>query len=340
LFEDLNLPSERKGTSGQRSTDSEVLDQLSKLHPIPHLILKYRELAKLISTYLEPLPLAINPKTGRVHTTFSQTIASTGRLASSDPNLQNIPTSSDFDIHVRKAFIAPEGALLLSADYSQIELRILAQVTQDPGLCSAFLQHKDIHTQTAAQLFEKPEAEITREERGFGKRINFSIMYGMTPYGLSKDLDITPVQAKKYIESYFRQYPRVHVWMTCEIQRATTVGYTQTLWGRRRYLSGLKEKNKHLYEAACRAAVNTPIQGTAADLIKVAMLTIDKQLTKQQLKTKMLLQIHDELIFEVVKNELNQVKQLVKEAMEQVVSWSIPLEVSLREGITWDDITK
>ena len=340
LFDDLGLASKRKGTSGQRSTDHDVLVELAKTHPIPSLILKYRELAKLKSTYLEPLPLAVNPKTGRIHTSFSQTTASTGRLASTNPNLQNIPASSEYGIQVRKAFIAAPGTMLLSADYSQIELRILAHITKDSGLVDAFLHHKDIHTQTAAQLFAVDEAAVTREQRQLGKRINFSIMYGMTPYGLSQDLDITAAQAKKYIEMYFTQYPGVHSWMTQEITQAKETGYTQTLWGRRRYLAGLHEKNKNLYEAACRAAINTPIQGTAADLIKLAMICIHTKLKEGNFKAHMLLQIHDELILEVPINEIEAIKTIVKTCMEDIVQWSIPLEVSLRQGENWEEITK
>lgn len=340
LFDDLELSSQRKGTSGQRSTDYDVLMELSKIHPIPMLILKYRELAKLKSTYLQPLPLAVNPKTKRIHTSFSQTIAATGRLSSTDPNLQNIPAASDYGIRIRGAFVAAPGTVLLSADYSQIELRILAHVTKDPTLVDAFLHNKDIHTQTAAQLFAIDQTEVTRDQRGLGKRINFSIMYGMTPYGLAQDLEISPAQAKQYIEMYFKQYPKVLEWMQTEVEQATNNGYTQTLWGRRRYLGGLHEKNKTLYEAAKRAAINTPIQGSAADLIKMAMIAIDREFKTLKLNAKMLLQIHDELILEIPINELDQVKVIVKKCMEQVVTWNVPLEVSLREGHNWEEITK
>lgn len=340
LFDDLELKSQRKGTSGQRSTDHDVLMELSKIHPIPMLILKYRELAKLKSTYLQPLPLAVNPKTNRIHTSFSQTIAATGRLSSTDPNLQNIPAVSDYGIRIRGAFIAAPETILVSADYSQIELRILAHITKDPTLVNAFIQKKDIHTQTAAQLFNIDQSEITRDQRALGKRINFSIMYGMTPYGLAQDLEISPTQAKQYIEMYFKQYPKVLEWMQTEVEQATINGYTQTLWGRRRYLAGLHEKNKTLYEAAKRAAINTPIQGSAADLIKMAMIAIDLKFKALKLQAKMLLQIHDELILEVPTHELNAVKIIVKNCMEQVVTWCVPLEVSLREGQNWEAITK
>jgi DNA polymerase-1 len=340
LFDDLELKSQRKGTSGQRSTDQDVLIELSKVHPIPMLILKYRELAKLKSTYLQPLPLAVNPKTNRIHTSFSQTIAATGRLSSTNPNLQNIPSVSDYGIRIRGAFIAAPGTIFLSADYSQIELRILAHITKDPGLVDAFLHNKDIHTQTAAQLFDVAQADVTRDQRALGKRINFSIMYGMTPYGLAQDLEISPAQAKKYIEMYFEQYPQVSAWMKAEIEQAKELGYTQTLWGRRRYLGGLHEKNKNLYEAACRAAINTPIQGSAADLIKMAMIAIDQEFKALNLKAKMLLQIHDELLLEIPIDEVAQVKTIVKRCMEDIVTWNVPLEVSLREGQNWEEITK
>ena len=212
--------------------------------------------------------------------------------------------------------------------------------SQDEGLINAFKHGVDIHTKTASQLFNIPLEDVTHDQRQIGKRINFSIMYGMTPYGLAQDLEISPAQAKKYIEKYFEQYPHVSVWMKAEIAQATECGYTQTLWGRRRYLGGLHEKNKNLYEAACRAAINTPIQGSAADLIKMAMIAIDKEFKALKLTAKILLQIHDELVLEIPTCELEQVKTIVKQCMEDIVTWNVPLEVSLREGQNWEEITK
>jgi DNA polymerase-1 len=340
LFEYLGLNPVKKSATGRRSTDQEVLEELSHVHPIPGLILKYRELTKLKNTYIEPLPTFVNPKTGRVHTTYSQTFVATGRLSSQEPNLQNIPTGDGVGSQIREAFVAPPGYRLLSADYSQIELRVLAHMTKDKNLTDAFLHDKDIHAQTAAQLFDVPLEFVTHEQRQLGKRINFSIIYGLTPYGLSKDLGIKPSEAKEYIEKYFKQYPMVHEWMNKTVEEAIKTGYTQTLWGRRRYVPELAERNKNLFEAGKRVAINSPVQGTSADIIKIAMINVDKTLCDKKLDAAILLQIHDELIVQMHADIADEVEKLVQKEMENVVDWEIPLKVSIRIGKNWGEITK
>ncbi len=340
LFDELKLPVVKKSSKGKRSTDREVLLELSKVHPIPGLILRYRELFKLQSTYLEPLPLCVNSKTQRIHTSFSQTIVATGRLSSSDPNLQNIPASEDFGVAIRSAFVAAKGKRFISADYSQIELRVLAHITKDNNLTQAFLEGRDIHTQTSAQIFDVPIKKVTHEQRQVGKRINFSIIYGLTPYGLSRDLGIKPSEAKEYIQKYFDQYPKVAEWIEKTAEETKKLGYSQTCFGRRRYISGLKEKNKNLYEAARRVAINSPVQGTSADIIKLAMIEINNTFIKKNLDAEIILQIHDELIVEVKSSDLKKTEEIITSCMEGVVNWEIPISVELRSGKNWGDVTK
>jgi DNA polymerase I len=340
LFDVLNLKVVKKSSKGKRSTDQEVLNELSKVHPIPGLILKYRALFKLKSTYLEPLPLCVNEKTKRIHTSFSQTIVATGRLSSFEPNLQNIPASENFGVKIRSAFVAPRGRKFISADYSQIELRVLAHITKDENLTRAFLENKDIHKQTASQIFDVPEKKVTHEQRQIGKRINFSIIYGLTPYGLSRDLGIKPNEAKIYIEKYFEQYPKVAEWIERTVEDSKEAGYTQTWLGRRRYISGLKEKNKNLYEAARRIATNSPIQGTSAEIVKLAMICVYNELRAKKINAELILQIHDELVVEVDSADEKRVSKIIESCMENVVDWEIPLTVALRSGKNWGQITK
>jgi len=340
LFDDLELPVIRKSQKGKRSTDSDVLLELSKLHPIPGMIIEYRELEKLKGTYLEPLPTYVNPKTGRIHTSFSQTLVATGRLASSDPNLQNVPTSQGFGMEIRKAFIAPHGKRFLSADYSQIELRILAHMTQDQTLIHAFKMGIDIHAKTASQLFGVPLKEVTHDQRQVGKRINFSIMYGISPFGLANDLGIEQKKAKEYIEKYFEQYPDVAHWMEKTVQDAVKNGYVETLFGRRRIIKEIQEQNRTLFESGKRMAINTPVQGTQAELMKLAMIRLHSELCSKGLESRMVLQIHDELILEMPLKEVEIVEGIVKKCMEEVVSWEVPLHVSTRIGRDWAEITK
>lgn len=340
LFDVLKLPPLHKTSKGSRSTDQEVLEKLAHLHFIPGLILKYRELAKLQSTYTQSLVKQIHPRTNRIHTNFSQTLVATGRLSSSEPNLQNIPASSEYGHAIRSAFVAESENLLLSADYSQIELRILAHISNDPALCKAFHENKDIHKQTAAELLGISLDEVTQEKRQIGKQLNFSIMYGLTPFGLSQALNIPLPEAKKYIDGYFKLYAQVKSWMDSTIAAAKETGYVTSLWGRRRYIPELLENNKTIFEAGRRAAINSPIQGSAADLMKVAMLNIDAKLNEKKLSSKILLQIHDEIILETPKNELPLVEEIVRVSMESVVSWRVPLKIALRSGKDWGEITK
>ena len=338
LYDYLKLKSTQKTSGGARSTNREVLDELAKVHPLPALILEYRELAKLINTYLDPLPLLVDPQSGRVHTTYSQVGAATGRLASSDPNLQNIPVTSDFGMAIRHGFVAPQGSVLVSADYSQVELRVLAHVSGDPVLTQAFLNNEDPHRQIAARLFSKPEAEVSNAERQIGKKINFSIIYGLTSYGLSQDLGISLKSAKEYVDQYFIHYPGIKPWMEQVERNAQRDGYVTTLLGRRRYVAGLKEANKIIYEAARRAAVNTVVQGTAADIIKLAMINVAGGIKQQSLSLKLLLQIHDELLFECPEKDLEAAKNFIVEKMEHALDLAVPLKVSVGTGSSWGDV--
>lgn len=315
LFQDLKLPVIKEKKTGP-STDVEVLEELSTQHPFPKVLLELRELSKLLSTYIEPLPILVNPKTERLHTHFSQTIAQTGRLASSDPNLQNIPIRTERGNRIRKAFISEEGYQLYSADYSQIELRFLAEFTKDPALCKAFNDKADIHTRTAALIMEKDEKDITSDERRSAKAINFGIIYGQTPFGLSKSLGISRAQASKFIESYFKSYPQLKVWMEEVVKEAREKGEVETLCGRKRKLPDILSKNPPLRNFSERMAINSPLQGTSADLIKLAMIKVQKWIHGSKAPVRMVLQIHDELLFEVKKGYEKEFEPKLKEILE------------------------
>lgn len=342
LFHDLQLPPQKKSAKGTgHSTDQEVLIALSGLHPVVNLILQYRELYKLMSTYIEVLPGYINPHTGAIHTTFSQIATATGRLASSNPNLQNIPAdSSAYGFKIRSAFKARTGHTFISADYSQIELRVLAHMTQDPNLQRAFTHDHDIHAETAAHLYDVALANVTHEQRQLGKRINFSVLYGLTPYGLSKDVNIPLKQAKQYIDDYFAYYANVASWMKTILHDAKIKGYVETLYGRRRYVPEINEKNRTLFESASRIAINAPVQGTAADIMKLGMLHVQKAFQENHLDAQILLQIHDELLISVRTDQLVQAQEIVRHELENIVSWSIPLKITMRSGLTWAQVTK
>lgn len=341
LFEHLKLePLKKTGQKTGYSTDQEVLEELAKVHVVPGLILKYRELFKLKSTYLDALPSYVNPKTGRIHTTLSQTAAATGRLASFEPNLQNIPADAAHEFKVRSAFKPPENCYLISADYSQIELRVLAYLSQDETLIKAFTAGEDIHARTATGLFDVPLNAVTHEQRQVAKRINFSILYGLTPYGLSKDLHIPFNVAKLYIEKYLAQYPGVTKWMENVITETKNNGYVTTLWGRRRYIPGIYEKNKSLYELARRIAINTVAQGTAAEIVKLGMLALDTAFKQKNLGAKMVLQIHDELLVTAPQAELEETTALIRNSLQNVVQWNIPLVVTISHGKNWQEVTK
>lgn len=339
LFVQLGLPTKKKSAKGGYSTDREVLEELSKLHPVPGLVLKYRELFKLKTTYIDALPEFVNPITKRIHTTFSQTNVATGRLSSMDPNLQNIPASG-YGIEIRAAFKPQEGHVFLSADYSQIELRVLAFLSKDENLTQAFLHNHDIHKETAARLFDVPMEEVTHEQRQIGKRINFSILYGLTPFGLSKDLGIPFKDAKLYIDKYFAQYPGVSAWMESVIKDTEKNGYVRTYWGRKREIPAIYEKNRSMYEEAKRMAVNTVAQGTAAEIMKQGMITLDSELKKAGFDAKIILQIHDELLISVAADQQEAVQNLVKKVLEHVVDWPIPLVVTARVGADWKEVSK
>ncbi len=342
LFDKLNLPTQKKNSkSSEFSTDAQVLAVLAKIHPAPGLILKYRELYKLKSTYIESLPTYINNITHKIHTSFNQALVATGRLSSSNPNLQNIPTGDlGYPFDIRSAFKAEKDHVFLAADYSQIELRILAHMSQDQTLKQAFLEDKDIHRQTATKLFDTSPEEITTQQRHVGKIINFSILYGLTSFGLSKSLEIPYKDAQKYIQTYFEQYPGIVKWMDETIEFTKTHGYVQTLFGRKRYIPGIYEKNKTLYELAKRITINSPVQGTAAEIMKIGMIKLQKNLDVAKLDAKILLQIHDELILSVPQSQLEQTLKITKESLESVVAWEIPLTVQTKTGLTWHDVTK
>jgi DNA polymerase-1 len=342
LFTKLALPPQKKSAKGTGySTDQEVLNTLSKMHPVPGLIMQYRELAKLKNTYIDALPTYVNPKTGRIHTTFSQTSTATGRLSSMEPNLQNVPTDgTGYGLAIRGAFKPKKGHLFIAVDYSQIELRVLAYLSQDQNLMSAFAYDHDIHAETAARIFQVPLMAVTHEQRQVGKKINFSILYGLTPYGLSKDLGIGQKEAKSYIDSYFAQYPEVSVWMAEVIREVMTDGYVATLFGRKRYIPTIFEKNRVLHEEAKRMAINTKAQGTAADVMKLGMIDIANEFKAQQLDAAIVLQIHDEILVTAAHDIVEQVGTLVTQKLESVVKWNVPLKVTARIGSSWKDVTK
>lgn len=339
LFEKLQLPVIRKTKTGY-STDAEVLTELVSLDvsPIPAMLLKYRELEKLLSTYVKTLPLIINPKTKKIHTHFQLSNAATGRLSSDHPNLQNIPVRTENGRRLRQGFIASEGKILLSADYSQVELRILAHFSQDPNMLFAFKNDKDIHKQTASEIFDIPLDKLTKDQRNSAKAINFGLMYGQTSFGLSQTLRISQGEAKKYITSYFEKFSRVKGFLDSLREKCEETGYAETLFERKRFLPDIKSSNRQIKAMAERVAINSPIQGTAADIIKLAMINIDKRLKKENLKSEMVLQVHDELIFDVVPSELEVMKQLVREEMENAVTLTVPLKVDMGVGANWFDL--
>ncbi|HKA53561.1 MAG TPA: DNA polymerase I [Candidatus Binatia bacterium] len=334
LFDKLGLPRGKKTKTGS-STDSSVLEALAERFPLPAKILAYRGFAKLRNTYVDALPKLIHAKTGRIHTSFNQTVTATGRLSSSNPNLQNIPVRSEEGRRIRAAFVPEPGQVLLSADYSQIELRLLAHLTQDPLLIESFRRGQDVHARTAAELFQIPVESVSAVQRRQAKTINFGIIYGMGALRLARALDIPTKTAQAYITQYFSRYGGIKSYMEGVLVEARARGYVTTLQGRRRYVPDLQSKNTQLAAAAERMAVNTPIQGTAADLIKMAMVAIDRRLTQEKLHTRMLLQVHDELLFEVPEGELERVKKLVRELMEGVISLQVPLRVDLGTGKNW-----
>jgi DNA polymerase-1 len=339
LFEKLKLdPKAKKTKTGQYATGEDVLAKLASQHEICNDILAYRELAKLKSTYVDALPLLIHPKTGKVHTSYAQAVAVTGRLSSNNPNLQNIPIRTDRGREIRKAFIPrDENHLLVSADYSQIELRIVAAISGDENMCEAFRTGKDIHTATAAKVFNVPETEVSKEMRYKAKSVNFGIIYGQGAFGLSENLGISRTEAKEIIDNYKKQFPRIQQYMDDTVAFAKTNGYVQTLMGRKRWLKDIGSANFTVRGFAERNAINSPIQGTAADMIKLAMISISKAIQKANLQTKMLLQVHDELVFDVPKSELETIKPIILNCMQNalVLPNEVPTDAELGFGNNW-----
>ena len=337
LFERLKLPVLARTKTGP-STSSEVLAELAVAHPLPGKLIAYREIMKLLTTYIEQLPKAVNPHTGRIHTSFHQTSTATGRLSSSDPNLQNIPTRTEVGGRIRQAFVAPKGAVLLGADYSQIELRVLAHMSGDENLIAAFANGLDLHRLTASVVFSVPEAAVTPSQRDAAKRINFGILYGISPYGLAKEIGASTGEAKAYIDRFFSAYPGVRAFVDECVRRATETGYAETLLGRRRPLRDIGSRNVARRNFDRRNAVNTPIQGSAADLIKLAMIDIDRRIAAEAWPASMLVQIHDELVFEVREEASSEVASAIRTCMETVLPLRVPLEVKVSVGRHWGEI--
>lgn len=339
LFNQLKLPKPIKYGKGKTiSTAVDVLEELSETHEVPRLVLDYRQLSKLKSTYVDALPVLIDPQTGRVHTTFNQTGTTTGRLSSTNPNLQNIPIRTELGREIRAAFIAEPGYSLLSADYSQIELRLLAHFSEDPLLVEAFRKGDDIHRLTASQVFGVPPMLIDAEHRRRAKAVNFGIVYGLSPFGLAQQLGIEQREAKKFIDAYFEKYAGVRRYIDRTLEETRKEQSVKTLFGRTRPIPDINSKNANMRGFAERTAVNTPLQGTAADLIKLAMIQIDEELRSRKLRSRMLLQVHDDLLFEVPENEIELMRGLVREKMESVHKLSVPLLVELGVGPNWRDV--
>jgi DNA polymerase-1 len=341
LFEKLKLPLSRKTKTGY-TTDADALSELAPFHELPALMLDYRELAKLKSTYVDPMPDMRNPNDHRIHSSFNQTVTATGRLSSSDPNLQNIPIRTEEGREVRKAFVAPKGSVLLSADYSQIELRILAHMSADPNLVRAFAEGQDVHAYTASLVFGVDLADVTPQMRDQAKTVNFGVLYGMGPFGLAKSLKISQEAARDFIKSYFERYPKIKEFMDETLESARKKGFVETLLKRRRYIPDISSKEMRVRQFAERTAINAPVQGTASDLIKIAMVSIHKRLAREASATSpvMLLQVHDELVFEVPEKGLADAARLVREEMEGAIRLNVPILVSVKAGANWKEMEK
>jgi DNA polymerase-1 len=342
LFETLRLtPPDRgrKTKSGHYSTSADVLEGMRGQHPVVDWILEYRELSKLKSTYVDALPVQVNPDTGRVHTSFSQTGTVTGRISSSNPNLQNIPTRTELGRRTRRGFIAAPGNVLLSVDYSQIELRIVAHMAGDEAMLAAFRNGQDIHATTAAAIYNLPLEDVSKEQRRHAKAINFGLIYGMSAFGLTRTTELTLAESEQFVKSYFERFPGVKRYLDGIRSEAARTGYVETLLGRRRYFPALKNPmNQNIRNREEREAINAPIQGTAADIMKIAMLKIPSALVKAGLKGKMLLQVHDELVIECPQDELAETARIVRDEMEQAYPLSIPLTTDARWGWNWGEL--
>ena len=333
LFDKLGLPPVKKTKTGY-STNAEVLEKLRDKHPIVEAVLDYRQLAKLKSTYVDGLTKVIAVD-GRIHTSFQNTVTATGRLSSTEPNLQNIPVRTELGAELRKMFVAPAGKMLVDADYSQIELRLLAHIAGDEHMISAFRSGEDIHTVTASQVFGVAPEDVTHEMRRRAKAVNFGIVYGISDFSLSQDIGVTRAEAKEYMEKYFEKYSGVHAYMTQVVEQAKADGYVSTLMGRRRWLPELKSSNFNMRSFGERVALNMPIQGTAADIIKLAMIRVADKLRSEGLEARLILQVHDELIVECPEGETDRVKALLENEMEQVVQLALPLIAEAHAGKSW-----
>ena len=338
LYEKLKLPILKKTPKGQPSTAESVLQDLADDgYELPKVIMSFRSLSKLKSTYTDRLPEQVNKSTGRVHTSYHQAVTATGRLSSSDPNLQNIPIRSEEGRKIREAFVAPEGYTILAADYSQIELRIMAHLSQDIGLLKAFAAGEDIHRHTAAEIFSVSLDNVTSDQRRSAKAINFGLIYGMSAHGLSKQLNIERGQAVDYMNTYFERYPGVKNYMSSTRDQAKIDGYVETLFGRRLYLPEINASNGMRRQYAERTAINAPMQGTAADIIKLAMNSIQNWLNSEPADIRMIMQVHDELVFEIPTEQLDRAKKIIEGFMVQAADLSVPLEVGIGTGLNWEE---
>jgi DNA polymerase-1 len=337
LFEKLKLPAIRRTKTGY-STDVDVLTELAVGHELPARIIEYRNLAKLKSTYADALPALINPRTGRIHTTFNQLVAATGRLSSSDPNLQNIPIRTELGRRIRAAFIPEEGWRFVAADYSQIELRILAHCSGEESIIEAFRRNEDIHTRTAAEVLRVPAEAVTDEQRRVAKMINYALLYGVSAFGLAQNARIPQAEADRYIREYYAAHPKVRAFIDRTLDEGRERGYVTTCLGRRRYIPELRSGNPTVRNAAERMAMNAPIQGSSADMIKLAMVRIDAALRERELETRMLLQVHDELVFESPPHEVATVEPLIRELMETAMPLAVPIRVDITSGTDWSQV--
>ena len=337
LFNELRLPGAKKTKTGY-STDAATMEALKGVHPVIALVLEYRQLTKLRSTYVDALPGLVDPRTGRIHTSFNQATTTTGRLSSSEPNLQNIPVRGELGMQIRFAFVAEPPCVLVAADYSQVELRILAHFSQDPLLLEAFKNDEDIHNATASQVFGVSQSEVSPAMRRVAKVVNFGVVYGMSDYGLVQATDLSREGAAEFIKAYFQKYAKVKEYLNSTKEQARKKGYVQTLLGRRRYIPEINSPNRQIRESAERMAINMPLQGTAADIIKVAMIRIQNELDQQARKTKMILQVHDELLFEVPPGEVKEVKNMVVRKMSEAAKLSVPLKVDVKVGRSWGEM--
>jgi DNA polymerase-1 len=337
LYEKLQIPVLRRTPTGQPSTAEDVLEELAQSYPLPRIILDYRTLAKLKSTYTDKLPEQINARTGRIHTSYHQAVAQTGRLSSSDPNLQNIPIRRAEGRRIRQAFIAPPGYVLMAADYSQIELRIMAHLSGDAGLLQAFAEDRDVHQATAAEIFGVPLDAVNTDQRRQAKTINFGLIYGMSTFGLARRLEIDRTAAQSYIDRYFARYPGVKRFMDETRAQARDTGYVQTVYGRRLYLPEIRSRNRQLQQAAERAAINAPMQGTAADIIKRAMITVDGWLEREDAPARLIMQVHDELVLEVREDAISAVAAAIRLHMSSAGELKVPLKVDVGHGLNWDE---